>query len=527
VSEPGIKEQIAHYAQGIRQALTLPAGHLSPETVAEARSVLKKSSARMGMGEDYTVVAFAGSTGSGKSSLFNAVSGLELARVGVRRPTTSKPTACVWGDGAQDLLDWLEVPQENRTWRESALDGDDERALHGLVLLDLPDHDSTAVEHREESDRMVGLVDVLVWVVDPQKYADFALHSRYLSQMSEQDSSMVVVLNQVDRLAPEDREIAATHLRSLLTNDGLDQTDVLLASAKSREGVKEIRERLVRRVSERAAASQRLVADLRTVARRIQSELGEPVADPQALPGAARLVSAMTDAAGVDALGQTVHDDYTRRSYQATGYPPLVWMQRGKADPLGSRHGANRAALIRASVPATTPTQSAQVGLAAHEVVAEAAASLPSSWRSAVSEAERSTASELTDSLDQAVTGVQITTTPPGWWATARFFQWLFFILTLVGLIGTVAAIVLAVAGTTGVSWPVWIAGPVALLVGLIGSLVTSRSAKGGRDRGADEAEARVHRDLEQAVLAAAAGSYLAPVTEVLAEHKAVFDSLR
>ena len=50
--------------------------------------------------------------------------------------------------------------------------------LAGLVLLDLPDHDSTVAAHRIEVDRLVALVDLLVWVLDPQKYADAAVHER-------------------------------------------------------------------------------------------------------------------------------------------------------------------------------------------------------------------------------------------------------------------------------------------------------------------------------------------------------------
>ena len=71
------------------------------------------------------------------------------------------------------LLDWLEVPRRHRHAPEPALDG--------LVLLDLPDHDSVKLEHRLEVDRLVGLVDVLVWVLDPEKYADAAVHDRYLA----------------------------------------------------------------------------------------------------------------------------------------------------------------------------------------------------------------------------------------------------------------------------------------------------------------------------------------------------------
>ena len=46
--------------------------------------------------------------------------------------------------------------------------------MRGLVLVDLPDHDSAAVQHREQVDRILALVDAVIWVVDPEKYADFA-----------------------------------------------------------------------------------------------------------------------------------------------------------------------------------------------------------------------------------------------------------------------------------------------------------------------------------------------------------------
>ncbi|RAD56195.1 ABC transporter, partial [Burkholderia multivorans] len=122
---------------------------------------------------------------------------------------TARPGARFGREGGQDILKWLRVPERSRTWRESALDGDDQRRLHGLILLDLPDHDSTAVEHRVESDRLVGLVDVVFWVVDPQKYADFSLHSEYLTKLAENSSNMVVVLNQVDKLSVEEQKAAA------------------------------------------------------------------------------------------------------------------------------------------------------------------------------------------------------------------------------------------------------------------------------------------------------------------------------
>ena len=45
---------------------------------------------------------------------------------------------------------------------------------------------------------------MLVWVLDPQKYADAAVHDRYLRPLAGHGEVMLVVLNQVDRLAPAD-----------------------------------------------------------------------------------------------------------------------------------------------------------------------------------------------------------------------------------------------------------------------------------------------------------------------------------
>ncbi|WP_101650716.1 GTPase [Brevibacterium ihuae] len=522
-------DTIGRLAAGIRRALDLEEGRLSADTLSRAGELLEKTDARMDLGEDFTVVAFAGSTGSGKSSLFNAVAGLEIARVGVRRPTTSLPTACVWGEGGEELLAWLGVPVDNRTWRESALDGDDEESLHGLVLLDLPDHDSTAAEHRTESDRLVGLVDVVFWVVDPQKYADFSLHSHYLSQFAEHATTMVVVLNQIDTLGPAEREACRDHLSQLLAQDGLDGVRVQLASAVTREGVPGLRETLTDTVSAKNAASERLLADMRSLAAQMREELGEPLTDPTRLPGADRLVEAMVDAAGVTAVSQTVRDDYLRRSYRKTGYPPLALAQRGQADPLGAKHGGDRDDLVRAAVPETTRTQSARVNLAAHELVAEAVRSLPLQWRHAVSHAEKQSTAELTYTLDSAVTAVDIERRSPGWWNVAGFFQILFFVATVVGGLWLVAQGLLALfAGLVVDASPwLWIVPGALLVVGIVGSIITSVTAASARARGAQEAGDEVEARLREAVGQAAAGSYLEPITAILSEHKAVYDGLR
>ncbi|WP_449066730.1 GTPase family protein, partial [Planomonospora algeriensis] len=236
------------------------------------RAVVDRAGARRNLSVDHTAVALAGATGSGKSSLFNLLSGTSLARVGVRRPTTSTAQAALWdGAGSGPLLDWLEIPDrhgvdgtaEHRTAggtgngaetgagagvRNGAGTDAGDAGLSGLVLLDLPDHDSIERAHRLEVDRLAGLVDLLVWVLDPQKYADAAVHDLYLAPLARHRDVTVVVLNQIDRLSPAATERCLADLRRLLEADGLAGVPVLGVSARTGAGVGELRALLASRV---------------------------------------------------------------------------------------------------------------------------------------------------------------------------------------------------------------------------------------------------------------------------------------
>src|SRR3954471_12209899 len=139
--------------EALQSATEAARGRLDDATVDAAQEVVDRAASRLRLSADHTVVAIAGATGSGKSSTFNALTGLELSAVGVRRPTTSWATACVWGaEGAQELLEWLGIPPRHQTTRDSMLDATHaaassrrDREMEGVVLLDLPDHDSTEV----------------------------------------------------------------------------------------------------------------------------------------------------------------------------------------------------------------------------------------------------------------------------------------------------------------------------------------------------------------------------------------------
>lgn len=271
----------------------------------EVHATIERCDERLAMGVDLTVVALAGGTGSGKSSLFNALVGREFAVPGVARPTTAHVSAAVWGARADALLDWLEVEPERRLRREiDQLDSEDEVALSGMVLLDLPDHDSVNEHNRDVVDRIIPMADLLLWVVDPQKYADHALHEFYLRVASERQRPSLVVLNHVDRLSTEDAWAVARDLQRLLAVDGLTQVPVMPVSALTGQGLDILRAELAGAVSARSVAAEAVRSDLVSAGRALAGALARD-ADPQ-LPDAEVLIEALARAAGVDARADAV-----------------------------------------------------------------------------------------------------------------------------------------------------------------------------------------------------------------------------
>ncbi|NRQ36478.1 ABC transporter [Nonomuraea sp. NN258] len=427
------------------QAVELGEGRLPEQPVADARAVAERAGVRRGLSLDHTVAALAGATGSGKSSLYNALVGADLATVGVTRPTTATAQAALWdGDGAGPLLDWLDVPQ-----RHAAASAPD---LSGLVLLDLPDHDSIRLSHRLEVDRLVELVDLLVWVVDPQKYADAALHERYLRPLARHRDVMLIVLNQVDRLPPDAVRRCLDDLRRLLADDGLTDVPVLAVSARTGAGLDDLRVLLADRVSERHSWSARLSADITTAADRLATDSTSDTGradetDPAGLGRA--LTGALSVAAGVPLVVSAVAKAHRHRAVSATGWPVTRWIRRFRPDPLrrlrlgnpvGSGVGAvsagrgsgavssDREIVGRTSVPAATAVQRAQVDTAVRDVGEGAARGLPGPWAAAVRQAARSRAAELADAVDRAVAkSSAVATRRPRWWRVVGALQWLVF----------------------------------------------------------------------------------------------------
>jgi hypothetical protein len=244
------------------------------DVLADAEALLTRAGERLRLSSLHTIVVLAGGTGSGKSSLFNRLAGAQYSPAGVLRPATKEPHACVWGmEGAGPLLDWLGIEPRRRYARSSAL-SEGERALTGLLLVDLPDHDSVTSGSAEVS-RLIAQADLMVWVLDPQKYADAAVHSRYLVPMAGHSSVIAATLNQADLLTPEQVQDCVSDLRRLLDAEGLHDARVLVTSATRTAGVADLRQALIETVIARQAALRRISADVDAVAARFAPYAGD------------------------------------------------------------------------------------------------------------------------------------------------------------------------------------------------------------------------------------------------------------
>jgi GTP-binding protein EngB required for normal cell division len=502
--------------------------HVPDATLGPARAVVQRAGMRLELSRDHTVIALTGATGSGKSSIFNALAGFELSAVGVRRPTTGEAHACVWqAAGADGLLDWLGIDRANRFVRESALDADDQAALRGLVLLDLPDFDSVQADHRAEVDRLLRLVDLVVWVTDPQKYADQVIHGEYLRVFHGYARNMVVVLNQADRLSETDVVKCIADLRSLLNRDGLSDVSLFATSATAaRPGLDELRGTLERTVADRVAALGRLSADVDGAVDSLSPLVGPPV-DADAVDRGPRrdLGRALAVSAGVPAVTEAVGRAYRFRAGKSMGWPLTRWVRHLRADPLTRlRLGrANPSGSSATSIPGPTAGDRSTASLAVRAVGEHAAEGLPTVWRDAASSAARSRAGDLPDALDRAVARTDLgVDRKPWWWRVVNALQWLATVAAFAGavwLLVRVGFIALGLPPQDAVHIGGVPLATVILVGGVVAGILLALLVKPLIAAGAKRARSRAAGRLRTSIAEISDDLVLEPVRKVLADY--------
>jgi hypothetical protein len=447
----------------------------SEELIRDAEDLVGRAGERLRLSAGHTIVALAGGTGSGKSALFNRLAGADFSAVGVTRPVTTEPHACAWGaTGSGPLLEWLGVPRRFRYARGSALDGG-EASLNGLVLLDLPDNDSVVSGSSHQVDRLIGMADLMVWVLDPQKYADAAVHRRYLVPLAGHSEVIAVVLNQSDLLSPDETADCVGDLHRLLDSEGLHDAAVLVTSAVTGAGLDQLRKVLAQTVSERRATTARISADLDGIAAEFApyaASRAERAGPGRPAPGAAeaeapdggqrggqvpadsadRLVDAFSRAAGVPAVADALYSARELRAVDFVGWP-IAWLaeQIAGRDPVRKIRIGRLWEELKSMTAGPSGAQQAEIDNALTKLADQIGPPLPEPWSRTTRAALRSRAGEIPAAIGTAIgESLPAENTVAPWWRLVGAFQGLLLGCVIVSLAWIVTLLVFGVFHVAG-----------------------------------------------------------------------------
>ncbi len=175
------------------QALRLYRSYLIPRLVGSERPL---------------TVVFAGPTGAGKSTLLNSIAGQRLSETGSLRPTTRAPVVFAGEEWADEWGEIAGVPCQ-------VVSGD-VPILREVTLVDAPDIDSTAADHRQMAEALIDVADLVVFVSSALRYAD-GVPWEVLRRAKARGAPLITVLN---RIRP-DAAGAMADYRRLLESEGL------------------------------------------------------------------------------------------------------------------------------------------------------------------------------------------------------------------------------------------------------------------------------------------------------------------
>lgn len=498
----------ARSVASLKDAISYGEGRVPETVLLDAAETLERLSQRRELSTEHTVIGFFGATGSGKSTLFNAIAGQNIALSAPTRPTTSTVQAAIWeAEGSEELLDWLGIdkrvyPQTqalaaegeasdgngagkhnkaggaaapnavtepapglfNRIRRAIGGRGEMRTRTGGLILLDMPDFDSVTTTNRDLAARMMRYVDVLVWVVDPQKYADAVIHRDFMMPLAASGAQALCVLNQADKLAPAEVPAVLASLTRLLQAEGTEAhllAAPIAVSARTGEGVDVLRDLLAQVAAAKGLSLQRTDAQLHATASQLRTYAGGEgtvLAGAYALEAEQKLVKACYTSSQAEQVLEAATASYRRAAGQHTGWILTRWMSRLKADPLRRLHlgqqdetksaskteksagmlgsdSENAPELVASSLPPLSAAQKAGMANAVRQYSKQMTARIDEPWKRSMKEAALSREAELPELLERDMMridyGLGRTRAP---WVIFNALQWIALLSALVGV---------------------------------------------------------------------------------------------
>lgn len=498
----------ARSVASLKDAISYGEGRVPETVLLDAAETLERLSQRRELSTEHTVIGFFGATGSGKSTLFNAIAGQNIALSAPTRPTTSTVQAAIWeAEGSEELLDWLGIdkrvyPQTqalaaegeategneaggnnkvaggvapnavtepapglfNRIRRAVGGRGEMRTRTGGLILLDMPDFDSVTTTNRDLAARMMRYVDVLVWVVDPQKYADAVIHRDFMVPLAASGAQALCVLNQADKLAPAEVPAVLASLTRLLQAEGTEAhllAAPIAVSARTGEGIDVLRDLLAQVAAAKSLSLQRTDAQLHATASQLRTYAGGEgtvLAGAYALEAEQKLVKACYTSSQAEQVLEAATASYRRAAGQHTGWILTRWMSRLKADPLRRLHlgqqeetksaskaeksagmlgsdSENAPELVASSLPPLSAAQKAGMANAVRQYSKQMAARIDEPWKRSMKEAALSREAELPELLERDMVridyGLGRTRAP---WVIFNALQWIALLSALVGV---------------------------------------------------------------------------------------------
>jgi len=199
----------------------------------------------------YLVVAVAGGTNIGKSTVFNHLVGFPASRVHPDATQTKHPVCLLPRDfSRRHDLQRIFPRFELRPWRsedDALADGPSNLLIHredptgeqpeNLVLLDTPDVDGALPVNWDRARLIAHAADVLIAILTDQKYNDAAVR-KFFGEAAEADKTILVVFNKVDW--PDDRPHCLRWLETFCKGTGAAPFHVY-AAPRDREAARENR----------------------------------------------------------------------------------------------------------------------------------------------------------------------------------------------------------------------------------------------------------------------------------------------